>query len=309
VFRYFCTGTECENKIIAWLIREARRGFPITKPCLLFSVNKIVEQCYDKEELPFADTGPGKKWYASFKKLHPVISEKRSEYLGESRAKVTEQRIRKWFKAVVKDLEETNNTDILQDPKRIYNLDETCFFLNSNGKVVLSEKGHPVYDINSNSDRDNVTVLYCMNAAGEFAPPLVVYKYLRLPGHFRDSLPENWSIKGTKSGWMNQETFYEYIANVFIPYIREQHGEAPVVLFFDGHKSHLSLPLSDIAYENNLHLICLLANSTQILQPWDVGGFKGLKTKWKIERPLYELEKKTKYFEKRSADRSPTNYG
>lgn len=240
-FQSVIIGSECEKKIVDWLLKEGRRGFPITKPSLLFSVNKILEECYDEEELPFAESGPGKKWYTSFKKRHPILTEKRSEYLSETRAKITEERVRAWFAAVTEQLQD--DVEIMQDPERIiYNLDETCFFLNQNGKVVLCEKGQQVYDINANSDRDNITVSFCMNAAGQFAPPLAVYKYIRLPQHLRDMDPAKWSVKGTKTGWMNQESFFEYIANVFIPYIRERHGEAPVALFFDGHKSHLRLP-------------------------------------------------------------------
>jgi len=54
-----------------------------------------------------------------------------------------------------------------------------------------------------------------------------------------------------------------------------------VVLFVDGHKSHLSLELADFCSQNQIILYCLPPNSTHIMQPCDVAIFKPLKASWK----------------------------
>jgi len=225
-------------------------------------------------------------------KRHPIINQKKSEYLSECRAKVTEASLRKWFKRAEDLLKE--DVEILNNhPDRVFNVDETAFFLNKQGQVVLAERGKAVYNINKNCDKECVTVSICISASGEMAPPLVVYTYDRLPAVYRSTLPEGWAAHGTPKGWMNGETFYEYFGNVFIPFIRKKfpNGER-IVVFFDGYSSHLTLQLSELADKNNISLVCLYPSTTQILQPLDVAFFKPLKVYWVTERSLYEFKKK-----------------
>lgn len=251
----------------------------------------MVESCYAGQVMPFKHGRPGKRWYSSFMKRHPILVEKKSEYLSKARSAVTEDRIRNWFQDVRDLLGDA--VEILNHPSKVYNLDETCFFLNSNHHIVLAERGRPVHEISDNTDKDNITVSFCVNAEGENAPPLVIYKYKRMPQHFLAALPDGWSIRGTENGWMDSETFFEYFANVFIPHVIQ---DVPVVVFFDGHKSHLSMQVSDLAKEHNIHLVCLPPSTTHILQPLDVSFFKPLKTRFKQEKSIFELEKKRNMF-------------
>lgn len=57
--------------------------------------------------------------------------------------------------------------------------------------------------------------------------------------------------------------------------------EFPVLLFVDGHVSHLTLPLAQFCKANQIELIALYPNATHILQPLDVAVFHPLKTQWK----------------------------
>lgn len=162
--------------------------------------------------------------------------------------------------------------------------------------IVLAERGKSVYDISTNSDKDNVTVSICVNAIGEMAPPLVVYKYIRLPILYGSALPPNWSIGTSETGWMNSETFFEYFANVFIPFVKKKHKGESIIVFFDGHKSHLSSQFSELAEDNRIQLICLPASTTHFMQPLDVSYFKPLKSYWRKEKDLFEFEQKRSLF-------------
>ena len=44
----------------------------------------------------------------------------------------------------------------------------------------------------------------------------------------------------------------------------------PVLLIQDGHASHMSIGLIELARANDVHLLCLPAHTTHILQPLDV---------------------------------------
>ena len=51
-----------------------------------------------------------------------------------------------------------------------------------------------------------------------------------------------------------------------------------MLLLQDGHASHISIDLIELARANNISLLCLPAHTTHILQPLDVGVFKSFKS-------------------------------
>ena len=78
---------------------------------------------------------------------------------------------------------------------------------------------------------------------------------------------------------------------VFLPAVKHYFSKLPVVLFFDGHHSHMSLKLIEVARSNNMHLICFPPHCTHILQPLDVAVFEPLKATW--QKVLKEHQLKT----------------
>ena len=50
-----------------------------------------------------------------------------------------------------------------------------------------------------------------------------------------------------------------------------------MLLIQDGHSSHISLELIEVASKNNIHLLCLPAHTTHVQQPLDVGVFSSFK--------------------------------
>ncbi len=75
------------------------------------------------------------------------------------------------------------------------------------------------------------------------------------------------------SGWMESTNFQQWFEKIFIPATRGLSKDPPVELFFDGHHSHISLSLIELARTNNVHLICFPPHCTHILQPLDVSVF------------------------------------
>ena len=61
---------------------------------------------------------------------------------------------------------------------------------------------------------------------------------------------------------------------VFLPHAAAQ---CPLLLIIDGHKSHMTLDLVDVARANDVILFCLPPHTTHALQPLDVSVFKSLK--------------------------------
>lgn len=64
---------------------------------------------------------------------------------------------------------------------------------------------------------------------------------------------------------------------MFLLAVKHLTESGPVVLFFDGHFSHISLTLVDLSQDSGVHLMVLLSNTTRVLQPLDVGIYGPLK--------------------------------
>ena len=123
-------------------------------------------------------------------------------------------------------------------------------------------------------------MLATFSADGKVVPGMIVYPYQRAPREDVASVPPPWAIGLSDSGWMKSDTFYEYVINVLDPYIVRENIPKPVVLFLDGHKSHMSYALSQQCAQRQIIVYPLHPNSTHILQPADVSVFKPLKSAW-----------------------------
>lgn len=182
--------------------------------------------------------------------------------------------------------------DVLADPSHIFNADESGFQLCPKTGKVLCERGEKYnYRQVKNNEKEQLTVMGTFSADGKKLPPLIIYPYKRkLPRSIADQVPDGWEVGISSSGWMNSEVFYGYLANAFIPYIKENDIKLPVVLFVDGYKSHITLEVSELCSQNNIILIALHPNSTQFLQPADVAIFGPLKKNWKETARQWEYE-------------------
>ena len=109
---------------------------------LLDAVRKIVES--DKRKTPFHDNRPGETRYRNFMRRHPEIAIREPENVTAVRACVTEGAIRGWFqkaRSYLSSHEGSAFEQIMADPRRIFNTDETSFSLCPKSGKVLGPKG------------------------------------------------------------------------------------------------------------------------------------------------------------------------
>lgn len=278
-----------ETTLVNWMVHIAKCGFPATKLQLLDSVELLVKNL--KRENSFKDGRPGRHWFEAFMRRHPDLTTRIPQNLSKARCDVTEEKIRNWFKEIEIFLRDNNYLDVTEIPERVFNCDESAFYLSPKIDKVLVRKGdRTTYNFINNDDKECLTTLVTCSASGCIPPPMVVYSYKRVPKNIVDKVPIEWGIGRSENGWMTGETFFEYVTNVFHPWLLRNNIPLPVILFFDGHSSHLTLALSEFASDNGIILICLLANSTHILQPLDVAVFRPLKLEWKKVTHQWRIE-------------------
>lgn len=90
---------------------------------------------------------------------------------------------------------------------------------------------------------------------------------------------------------MEKANYESWFITMFLPAVKHLTESGPVVLFFDGHHSHISVNLIEMSQARNVHLMLLPANTTHVLQPLDVGVYGPLKQAWKSRiLPQYKRE-------------------
>lgn len=281
-------GEKYEKMLVVWIGELAKRGFPIVKWDLISSVEKIVRDMGISNK--FNNGRPGKKWFKLFLQRNKEIAKRTVEKLTKNRASVTPAMLRNWFHEVRSYLTENDLLSVMENPERIFNMDESGFMLCPKGEKVLGLKGQKnVYEV-CGKDKEQCTILLATSASGLLAPTLIVYSGQRLPKGVGDHMPDGWGLAKSEKGWITGEVFYEYIANVFYPWIKKKEIALPVILFVDGHSSHLTYHLSNFCNEVGIVIVALNPNATHIIQPLDVSVFGPLKKKWTREVHKWRME-------------------
>lgn len=114
---------EEENRVREWILNNAKVGFPLHPNDVKDSVQKVLKAC--KRPNPFTDDRPGVKWFNLFLNRRKDITLKNTNVISKARARVTEKCIRSWFTDLETFLKESKALDVLKDPRRLLNCDET----------------------------------------------------------------------------------------------------------------------------------------------------------------------------------------
>ena len=176
-------------------------------------------------------------------------------------------------------------------PHLLWNLDETGFQATKvHAKVYVSKRVKNAYSRQQNNLKHNFTVLFCCSAAGVYLPPFIINKGKFVMSTHTSGGPPDAGYGVTKSGWMNDINFEAWFRDCFIPQTKKIARGAWQILTFDGHHSHITFNLIDMARKNNIELVALPPNTTHALQPLDVGVFH-------LVKELYNFELKKFYRE------------
>ena len=99
---------------------------------------------------------------------------------------------------------------------RIYNMDESGISVvqKSCQKVIGLKGKHHIGYISSAKRGINTTVVCCNNAAGQYVPPLVIFKRKRMQAELSNGAPIGSVVTCNDSGWMDADTFTKWLQHV-----------------------------------------------------------------------------------------------
>ena len=240
-----------EDALVSYLFYMAKRGFPLTKRMVKAYAWAIAKRSGGDKR--FNDQlGPREHWWVNFKKRHPEVTLRKVEYLERSHAEaLNPDVIREYFQLLNETL---NNYKLNGCPRQMYNCDETFIPLNCHREKVVTLKGAKNVYGQSQGTTEHITMLCCVPAAGFPTPPMIIYPKAFPGGRYRFDRPDDALYAKSESGWVDSTLFLSWLKKIFLIFIVPQQ---PVILFVDGHSSHITLDVIDTCRANNIILFCL----------------------------------------------------
>ena len=224
--------------------------------------------CREKCKHPFRDGKAGRGWFDGFRARHSKLTIRTPQPLSYCRALCANTQVISDFFGKLGAI--YGRLNLVLKPMQIFNADETgVTVVHTPGKVVAQLGRQNVYSVTSAERGKTHTILACVSASGFVLPPLIIYpRKKNVPEHLKEGAV---LFRNSKSGWITKELYLEW----FDFFLRNIPPARPVLLIQDGHSSYVTI---ELARSNDIHLLCLQAHTTHILQPLDVGVFKSFKT-------------------------------
>ncbi|XP_025829080.1 uncharacterized protein LOC112904074 [Agrilus planipennis] len=269
---------EMENELAQHILNMESAFFGLT----VTNVRKLAYQFAEKYQLPHRFNKEkeiaGKKWFARFMKEHPILSLRVPEPTSMARSKgFNKERVNEFFDKYEGILEQHKFT-----ADKVYNVDETALSTVHKPSKVIAQKGkHQVGALTSGERGLTTTCVCAMNAAGEYIPPMLIYKRVRMLETLKRGAPPNTLFGCSKNGLITSELFVQWLQHCIKCTKLEKSDQKQMLLMLDGHSTHTkNLEAIELAREYGIVMLSFPAHTTHRLQPLDRSFFKSLKSNY-----------------------------
>jgi hypothetical protein len=264
------TTTE-EQTIVQYILDLDSRGFA-PRLCEVADIADKLLAVRGKEPV-------GKRWPGRF------VTRSNELKMAFNRAKDRQRMLQEdpevigaWFKLI----EETKAKYGVHEDD-MHNFDETGFQMGVIGsmKVVTGSERRARPQLVQPGDREWVTVVQSICAAGYATPPFVIYKgRVHISAWYEEQdIPRNWKLSVSENGWTNNALGLEWLKH-FDAHTKARQVGLYRLLILDGHESHHSQGFKDYCLKQKILTLCMPPHSSHILQPLDVVCFSPLKQKY-----------------------------
>ena len=241
--------------------------------------------------------GDMRTWYTAFRRRHPQLSQRTTRHVDKKRidAQNNKAAIAHYFKLLepLKDLE----------PSSIFAADETG--LDGDGaryKKVLAPKGVKRVHSRGESYAEHTSLMSICCANGESAPPCYAFKGAegKVNPRIVQQLPLDSRYVQQPNGYF-LKTHFKTVLQHLLSFASKFGSIGRRMLFIiDGAKSHVDLEALEFAVQNNIHIICIPAHTSHVLQVADLALFGPFKKYWKaVCRRTREERQRTNVREKK----------
>jgi hypothetical protein len=278
---------EEEVVLVDWIGHQATIAKPLDKHSVLTHVHDL------------SGSVPGKNWVNRFEKRHQEVRVSKPGNLDPKRAQNFNRSNVARFFDLLKGI-----YDVYPDlpPQHIWNMDEKGVQFGGGCKHskkyyhLQNLKRSKFYQIRSDN-LELMTVIECISPSGLSIPPTFVLSSGRMPALTNLTAPIG-AVATSPNGWTDNEIGADWFQHTFVPFATAHKlNNTPIVLLLDGHDSHESDNLRNIAFQHNVIILAFPSKCTHKLQPLDVAVFSQTQRQWTshCDRRIFEDIKMDRY--------------
>ena len=263
-----------EEVLIKYILDLDLRGYAPNLPCVGDMASQI--------SLARGGKRAGINWPRKFVNRHPALKTRLNRRLDYQRALNEDPKIiEEWFN-LVRNFKAKYG--IVDDD--VFNFDETGFLMGmiSTQLVVTGSERRNRPRAIQPGDREWVTAIVGVNAAGWAIPPYIIFagKMHLSTWYEGNDIPSDWVIALSDNGWTTDLLGLDWLKHF------DAHTKARVkgtyrLLILDGHGSHMTLEFENYCKDNKILTLCMPAHTSHLLQPLDVGCFSPLKKAYGLQ--------------------------
>ena len=218
-------GAEVENILAEHIVTMQQMMFG-------FSTNDVRKLAFDIAEQnhfphPFKKEAKkaGKDWLSGFLKRHPQISIRNPEPTSISRAvSFNKANIDRFFAIYKSELDKGDFT-----AKQVWNVDETGITAVHKPCKILAKRGaKQVGRITSGEKGVTTTAICAVNAAGDYLPPMLIFKRKRMTDLLMKGAPPGSVGACSENGWVTTELFLKWLHH-FAAWVKPSESEKVIL--------------------------------------------------------------------------------
>ncbi|KAI9041891.1 uncharacterized protein KD926_006437 [Aspergillus affinis] len=214
----------------------------------------------------------GDKWLSRWLIRHPQYNMKKARAIEVERRRThNRDDLEDWYRRLQSVIAVHG---ILEND--IWNFGETGFQIGIGKDQWIITRDHPKTYLGLNSNREYVTVVEAISAAGDLCPPFII-----MPGKciFRgwfDKASKGTHIGVSDSCYMTDSLAFQWIQG-FNLYTKHRTRGDYRLLLCNGYGSHLTYEFVQYCEKHKIVLFFLPPHSSHLLQPLDIGVFHAYK--------------------------------
>jgi len=198
---------EQEQKLVDYACNRAAIGIGFGRRQFI----KYAGSLAVKHKMHFKRGCPSNRWWRSMKKRHESLTLRKPEGTAAVRHQFMDAvKVSKYFEAVTTIMD---NCSLQCKPQNIWNMDETGVQLDYTPGKVVAGKGAKYLHSRTSGNRETITLICAVNAAGKSLPPHVIVKgqTRSLNSLQTEDAPDGTTWSCSDSGWTKQGIGHKFI--------------------------------------------------------------------------------------------------
>ena len=262
-----------DRELVDYALEMQRRCYGLS----VVDLRRLAFQLAEKNNIPhpFSKTMQmaGKEWAFSFLRRHTELSLRSPEATSMSRMTgFNRVQVNKFYELLREEFEKEDYS-----AHQIFNVDESGITTVQKPGKIIAKRGLKQVGKAVSAEKGMTTTIVCaMSASGVHVPPMLLFRRKNMNDRLMKGCPPGAIGYPSPKGWMTNEIFIKYMEH-FIKHVKPLPTQK-ILLLLDGHQSHKTIEIIDLARANNITMITLPPHTSHRLQPLDVTFFGPLKT-------------------------------